>query len=192
MSSSGASPSLADRLVTACYNGDLPSAKAAVADGASVNQKGMALEWCSEPPLSAAVDMQHHDVVVWLLSHGADPNGANVMWYGACHSTAAMLQLLIDAGGDVNRECCEEPGPPLFPVVWDGNGEDNVRVLLAQPSLDLTIKCDGESPEENARNADRPAVADMIAQEVSGKCFSCLRGAACGDGVCGDAVAGRS
>ena len=32
-------PSLADRLVTACATGDLPSAKAAVADGVSVNER---------------------------------------------------------------------------------------------------------------------------------------------------------
>ena len=75
---------LADRLVAACHNGDLPSAKAAVADGASVNEEGEALGWFdSIPPLEAAVYREHHDVVVWLLSHGADPNRDNVVPVGA-------------------------------------------------------------------------------------------------------------
>ena len=49
-------------------------------------------------------------MVVWLLTHGADPNGDRVMWNGAFYRTAATLQLLIDAGGDVNGEGREEEG----------------------------------------------------------------------------------
>ena len=140
MSSSGASPSLADRLVMACDKGDLPSAKAVVADGASVNEKGKPSDrvlgtW---PPLAAAVSNKHHAVVVWLLSHGADPNGEGVMWNCTCNSTAAILQLLIDAGGDVNRESLGKP--PLFTAFIGTASEDKVPVLLAQPSLDFTIE----------------------------------------------------
>ena len=113
MSLPGASPSLADRLVTACDEGDLPSAKAAVADGASVNEEGRTPGWRRPVlPLAASVARKHHDVVVWLLSHGADPNGVDVMFYGARNSTTAILQLLIDAGGDVNRKSSGDP--PLF------------------------------------------------------------------------------
>ena len=48
-----------------------------------------------------------------------------------------MLQLLIEAGGEVNSN--NSVGPPLYDTVY-GNREDQLRVLLAQPSLDLTIK----------------------------------------------------
>ena len=123
MSSSGAaSDSLADRLVAACFYGDLPSVKAAIADGASVEK------WGRSPrrgayvlPLAAAVDQRRHDVVVWLLSHGADPNGDRVMQCGAGDTTAAVLQLLVDAGGSVNREGLNDVwGPPLFHAVhWN-------------------------------------------------------------------------
>ena len=75
-------------------------------------------------------------MVVWLLSLGADPNGDEVMYYGARGSTADILQPLIDAGGDVNRK---SRGEPLLHAVH-GSSEDNVRVLLGQPSLDCTIK----------------------------------------------------
>ena len=36
---------------------------------------------------------------VWLLSHGADPNGERVMFGGIVCSAADTLQLLMDAGG---------------------------------------------------------------------------------------------
>ena len=189
MASSGASPALADRLATACYHGDLPSAKAAVADGASVNAKGKAPVpgWDKRLPLVAAARQKHNDVVVWLLSHGADPNGNGVM-YLAGDSTAAILQLLIDAGGDVSNSL-------LFSVIETYNAEDNVRVLLAQPCLDLTMKCAGLTPEQYADHQDTPAVADMIAQEVSRKRLPILIGGAAACvvlTVCGVAVAGRS
>ena len=165
------SPSPADRLVMACFGGDLPSAKAAVADGASVNEWGRTHGMF---PLVAAVTNRHHDVVVWLLSRGADPNGDIVMATGAFSSTAGTLQLLIDAGGGVNRESDGEP--LLFHALRGYYSEDNVRVLLAQPSLDFTVtKCDGCSPEQYARDWDRRAQADMIAREVSGAGFSRAR-----------------
>ena len=50
-------PSLADRLATACANGDLPSANAAVADGASVNAEGRTHDWDGELPLATAVQL---------------------------------------------------------------------------------------------------------------------------------------
>ena len=167
--SSGASPSLADRLTTACCHGDLPSAKAAVADGASFSEEGSGPGgWGRLLPLKAAVQYKHYDVVVWLLSMGADPNVGGVMFHGAYSSTAEILQLLIDAGGDVNRE---SGGRPLFSAV-DGGREDNLRLLLAQPSLDVFfVKLGGKPPEEYARDNDKRVLADMIAQEVSRECL---------------------
>ena len=155
----------ADRLANACEIGDLESVKAAVTDGASVNEEGWVLDWVGTVlPLVAAVRNKHHDVVVWLLSHGANPNGEAVMANGAGYSSAAILQLLIDAGGDVNRMSVGEP--PLFYAV-DGNSKDNVRVLLAQPSLDFTVMHTGKTAEQYARDNGRPGLADMIAEEVS-------------------------
>ena len=157
--------SLASRLVSACYTGDLPSAAAAVADGASVNEEGEAPGWAGTLlPLSAAAYNGHHDVVVWLLSHGADANGHEVMYFAAYSSTAGVLQLLIDVGGDVNRQSWNVP--PVFAAV-DGGGEDKVRVLLAQPSLDVTATYKGKAPQHHARDEGRRDLADMIAQEVS-------------------------
>ena len=172
--SSGASDesvSLTDRLVTACYHGDLRDAVAAVADGASVNEEGTTPDCHMFFPLAAAVYKRHHDVVVWLLSRGADRNGDGVICYGAYDSATAILQLVIDAGGDVNRTLLGVPS--LLWAVRGDNSEDNVRVLLAQPSLDLTVAYGGKTPEQSARDNGRGVVADMIAQEVGARdpCF---------------------
>ena len=114
-------------------------------------------------PLAAAVITGHHDVVVWLLSRGADPNGDWVMWSCACNSTAAILQLLIDAGGDVNRESGGDL--PLFSAAGSA---DRVHVVLAQPCLDVSVTFHGQTLEQYARGPGFPMLADMIAQEVSG------------------------
>ena len=112
-------------------------------------------------PLTGAVFKKHHDVVVWLLSHGADPNGDKVMRFGAIFSTAAILQLLIDAGGDVNGNGGRPQ--PLFSAILYLEG--NAQLLLAQPCLDL-----GDTPKLYAL-VFRSPLADVIAQEVSGKGF---------------------
>ena len=161
---------LADRLVTACKNGDLPSAKAAVADGASVNEWGRTLGFFSlvrRLPLAEAVYGRHHDMVVWLLSHGADPNGDDVMDGSVDLSTTAILQVLIDAGGDVNQERNGVVGLPLYIAIYC-HVEGSLRVLLAQPSLDLTIAFEGNTvtPERFARSELQPKLAAVIAREV--------------------------
>ena len=156
---------LADRLATACRSGDLLSSQAAFADGASVNRAGLAPGCGTALPLCAAVASKHSDVVRWLLSRGANPNGDEVMGYGAYMSTTVILKLLIDAGGDVNRDSWGRP--PLFWAMIS-QSEDKVRVLLAQPSLDFTVTYVGKTPEQYAREEGKPALADAIAQEVSG------------------------
>ena len=164
---------LADRLVTACLYGDLRSAKAAVADGASVNEKGRSAPWVDPaPPLAAAVNRRHYDVVVWLLSHGADVNGDHVLWNGAVHSTAAILQL-IDAGCDLNQEI---GGSPLLTAAWGNDNANKVRVLLAQPSLDLIVQHNGKTPEQYALYRTAPPLEAMIAREVSGTGLPTSRG----------------
>ena len=176
MSSSRASSSPADMLLAACWRGDLPSIEAAVAAGARVTGEEQACAVTSRPsptavhrpavlPLAAAVAWKHYAVVVWLLANGADPNGEDVLYRAARWSTAGILQVLIDAGGDVNLAV--SGAPPLVWAVGD-NREDNVRVLLAQPCLACSVTCDGETPEQYARESGSPDIADLIAAEVSG------------------------
>ena len=174
--SESSSSSPADRLVVACFNGDVGSAAAAVSAGACVNDAGSAPDgWGSHVPLWAAVANEHHDVVVWLLARGADPNldAGSVLDYGICYSSPGILQLLIDAGGSVNRDYAVTAAggasgrPPLFLATY-WSRDDMVRVLLAQPGLDVAAVRGGKTADEEAREDDKPALARLIAEEVSG------------------------
>ena len=175
----------ADQLVTACLNGDLRSAKAAVGKGASVSEKGKYRHGSPWLPLHAAVCRRQRRVVVWLLSLGADPNADGVMYSGAWDSAACILQLLIDAGGNFNDD---SSGRALIFLVAEGNNDDVLRVLLAQPSLDLTVTYQRKTPEEYTRDNEcvKPALANMIALEVSRGCLlcTCLEGASDRTQVC--------
>ena len=118
-------------------------------------------------PLAAAVIHKRLDVLVWLLSRGADPNREDVVMTAAIYSTADILQLLIDAGSDVNWEW--DGAPLLMYILTSRSALMSLRVLLAQPSLTLTSKLNrGKTPEQYPRDIGRPDLADMIAQEVSG------------------------
>ena len=127
-------------------------------DGASVNENTET--WL---PLAAAVAYRQHHVVVWLLSHGADPSAETVMTNGACESSPDILQLLIDAGGDVNKVI--GGWSPLFWAIDYGRG-DNVRVLLAQPLLHLTTAPGTENAQQFARDRNKHALSVLLAQVV--------------------------
>ena len=151
----------------ACYHGDLPSVRSAIAEGASVNDPGRVApasgpswQWPVRP-LYAAIYKRADDVVVHLLAHGADPNGANVVWAGAYFGTPRILQLLVDAGGCVNSETAGRP--PLFWTI-NMNKRDMTIVLLGQPSLDLAATHAGVSVEEAAEGNE--LVEGMVLREV--------------------------
>ena len=166
---SAAPPSLADRLVTACRHGDLEAAKAAVAAGASVNDKGSAGDVYGCPLAAASFKfrpwLRQQNAIEWLLSQGADPNGDSVMYYASRRGATSTVQLLIDVGGDVNR--ASGGARPLFWAL-DFRRGDVVRLLLAQPHLDLTLSnFSGSTPEQYARDMGSYDLADVIAEEVS-------------------------
>ena len=150
--------SLAHRLLEACSQGDIPAARAAMADGAEVN----ACEKFMPLPLVGAVMHNQLAAVAWLLSRGARPDSA--MCQGVYAGTTQVLQLLMDAGGDVNRH-----SDGRTPLAWAVKGPSvhNVLLLLAQPRLDLTAASgDGKTPAQLARDSGKAGVADAITAEV--------------------------
>ena len=158
-----------DLLVQACWCHDLPSAEAAIAEGADVNALGKSREGIAMIPLLAAVAHQHVPLVTCLLAHGADPNGNSVMYFCTASGMPDLLRLLIAAGGDVNR--ASSAWPLLFLAVRE-NRLDSVHVLLGQPTLDLAATHNGMSPEQFARDLplDRVAVTSAIEHEVMSRC----------------------
>ena len=85
------------------------------------------------------------------------------MYYGVDRSTTAILQLLIDAGGNPDRD---GRARLLTYVAVDAFRRDSLQVLLAQPCLDCTVAHKGITAEYYARRNRRSALADMVASEV--------------------------
>ena len=112
-----------------------------------------------------AVSNKRYDIVLWLLSHGANTNGVLEMENVLAVVSSDIMQVLIDVGGDVNQH--GGVLPPLFMAVLC-DVEANAWVLLAQPSLDLDIANGDRTAEQFARFHGLPALADAIAKEVSG------------------------
>ena len=156
-----------NELSTACWVGDVDLARAAVAAGARVDVKGAPYGWpVPVLPLGIAMQSGHVAVIDWLLSHGADPNGDGVMVAGVWYGCPDTLQLLIDAGGDVNKPCPSEV--PLAIAVRRARGA-TVGLLLAQPRVDLNASSGAMSRtmEQLAAAYGEPDIALLVAQEVS-------------------------
>jgi ankyrin repeat protein len=141
-------------------------ATTAVARGIPVNGRN---RW-GETALHNAVIYRRRELVVALLAAGADANvkdGATCVWKGACSSTADILQLLINGGGNVNEADADEGQTPLIALVLWNKGDAPVRlqVLLTCPQLDLDAKYDGKTGEEWAVSNGHPELAAAIAEE---------------------------
>ena len=142
-----------ESLWRACQFGRFAAAEAAIAGGACVNQSHG-----TSTPLSYAVYEHYEPLVALLLRHGADPNSFGVMYHGARNSTARILRLLLDAGGDVNG-CTIGSKLPLWWAFLDSR-HDIVEVLLKHPRLNLA-----NDIQELARQ--RCVLDKMVAREVA-------------------------
>ena len=157
-------PTLADQLVIACSNEDVEAAEELILGGANPNHAGMVPGWSPDVlPLYAAVYLDHYDLIVMLLAHGADPGLDNAMYARACFAQEPTLELLFDVGGDVNQTYSGRP--PLFWAILVGSTE-NVDLILDHQGLDLTTKWEGKTAEQYARSLNKPNIAIQIAKEV--------------------------
>ena len=134
-------------------------------DGASVNDAGSVRgRDFPKPPLVTAVSNKRYDIVLWLLSHGANTNGVLEMENVLAVVSSDIMQVLIDVGGDVNQHGV---WPPLLKAIVLSL-EAHAWVLLAQRYLDLDGTKRGITADRIARGQDMPALADAIVEEVSG------------------------
>jgi hypothetical protein len=141
---------------------------AVVTRGIPVNGRHSTWGWTA---LHWAVRCTRCELVVALLAASASPNvpdndGRAPVWIGAACSTADILQLLIDGGGNVN-EVSTIGQTPLMAIVNYNRGDVAARlqVLLACPELDLDTRHDGKTAEQWAVSCGQPALASVIAQE---------------------------
>jgi ankyrin repeat protein len=112
-------------------------------------------------------------LVVALLAAGADADmkdddGWTSVWVGAVESTADILQLLIDSGGNANESCNYGQTLLLALVKYNyGDAAARLQVLLACPDLDLDAEFGGKTAQEWAVRKGRSQLALAIAEERS-------------------------
>ncbi len=140
----------------------------AVARGIPVNGRNSG--W-NTTALYYAVRFERRELVVALLAAGADANvknryGETSVWKGAFESTADILQLVINGGGNVNEPNNYGEAPLIAVGLWNkGNAPGRLQVLLACPELDLDATYQCKTAEQWAATADYPELVVAIAQE---------------------------
>jgi ankyrin repeat protein len=115
----------------------------------------------------------HLPTVLRALRHRANPNarnrqGCTPVWFAAYRGSAAVLAALLAAGGDVNAAPTSGMRP-LLSLVMYGLGPDaqeRMRLLLADPTLDIGATWQGLNAVEWGLERGHPALAAMVLQEV--------------------------
>jgi ankyrin repeat protein len=161
-----------DAFVASVRDGELPSegvTAAVVTRGIPVNGGHSGIY--DTTALHFSMFSKRSELVVALLAAGADPNVSNTngvtsVWCAAMDSTADILQLVIDGGGNANKPC-NNGQTPLIALVRYNKGDAAVRlkVLLACPDLDLDAQFLGKTAEEWAAYMSHVELASAIAEE---------------------------
>jgi hypothetical protein len=133
--------------------------------------------------LHHAVRDVRSDLTTALLAAGANPNVRNnsgaTATHWAVHSSAFILQMLIDAGGSVNTPSFLGETPLLSLVKDRCAGESlastaRLQALLAVQELELDVRQGGKNAEQLVLEQGRLTWARLIAEEVCGFCDSRL------------------
>ena len=124
------------QLEDACLKGDLVRAQRALADGARVDGHCEKYPQIKLMPLSRAIGSHNRELICLLLSHGANPNGPYAM-HMAATGPRDILQLVVDAGGDVNSK-----GETGWPTTFVAANSGNMRFFIHHPLFNLqTWEC---------------------------------------------------
>ncbi|OZC04403.1 ankyrin repeat domain-containing protein [Rubricoccus marinus] len=96
-------PETSRALLAAAASGDVATIEAALDAGAPLDASGDETGLYSGSALLTAARAGHEDAVRLLLARGADPNATDAEGFAPLNvATAAISQLLIDAGAEVN------------------------------------------------------------------------------------------
>jgi len=150
-------------LVSAALGHDVAGVKALLAEGVSANARSPSLP---HSPLNAATltgcgkdqatQAEMMQVIDALLAAGADPNategaGTSTLTMAAQRCPGEVVQLLLDAGGDVKHRSPQGFGPLSMALIV--KNKSSARVLiehgarLPAATLDKLIKKSPEDPE---------------------------------------------
>lgn len=173
-------PEIADLLISrgatielaeACALGQFDSVKSALQDDpGGVNR----LSADGFPPLGLATFFGHHDVVILLLAHHADPNiqSHNQIQVTALHAAVdhkdqTLVEILLSHGADPNVPEFLG-GTPLHTAAM--GGADSIVRMLVLHGADTTMKMkDGRTAQELAAAAKTPELAEWLARQGAKK-----------------------
>ena len=156
-------PELQNNFMGACYRGDLAAALACLRSGASVNAGSDPT--LTDRPLHAAVCSKHYALVLHLLAHGADVAVPGLLALATFCNAVNVVQLLIDAGADVNLADDRDRLPRVAFLRLQHCAV--FEALLSMPALDITTPDQrGRTCEEDAVEGEYAVAAVAIAKEV--------------------------
>ena len=173
-------PEIADLLISrgaaigfveACALGRFDRVKSGLRENPSlVNQ----LSADGFPPLGLATFFGHHDVVILLLAHHADPNihSRNQIQVAPLHAAVdrkdqTLVEILLSHGADPNAVEFLG-GTPLHTAAMAG--ADSIVRMLVLHGADTTLKMkDGRTAQELAAAGKHNELAEWLARQGAGK-----------------------
>lgn len=110
-------------LVKACHRGCLRSVKIEVKNGVEVDRT---TDFHGNHALSIAAALGHLEIVMWLISWGANPSvvgrrGETPLLFAAVHGRLDVVQWLLEVGGAVVTEADFIGGTALLNASWKGH-----------------------------------------------------------------------
>src|ERR1017187_9969496 len=162
-------------LVTAAYQGDMPTLKLLLANGADPNTNAQVTWGVSTrsgnygqgfkfTPLFLAVSQRHAEAAKELLRCKAEPNGpgvaGNPLLYEAL-ADAPTLKVLLEGGADPNVRTSVDGRPMLLQAVME-KSQPAVELLLAHKADVNAAKSDGWTPLDEAAWNGLKDIAELL------------------------------
>lgn len=141
----------------ACARGDLATLDVLLAAGADIDHAP------ETQPLALALRKSHDEVTRRLLDAGATVDAASLL-EAAGRTTPAMLELLVQYGGDIHA-VDEDSGRNVACVLSHDPAAREVWEFVVARGVDINIQASGmfgKSPLENAAEADSPALTRFL------------------------------